>query len=581
MKMFKPDNMSEVNIIFQREKLSEITDILYEQELIEFFEINEDELESFDHTDLNDLSARLLKVRSCITILKKYFRKDLANASDDSVSKTLELKNDLDNSNKELIKLKDDHKRSKILNNLKITPDVLKSKDTTIGFVPHSNFKSTKVEFGNKKVKFTTYRKDDRVYFYANTKKIPFKFKEFYIPKETESNLNSKITKCENKIAKCEIELRRLANNNLENLRFIENRLKKEIEVLESKPKFKTTKNITIISGFVPTKSIKKFEDTICKALEGKCEIIIKEARDENNTPIKLSNSNNINQFEELLKMYSLPKYGEFDPTLLLFLIFPIFFGFILGDVVYGLISLIFFSVLRIKYPNLKDFMSILQLSSITSMIFGIIYGEFMGFEFHGSFYGLFERSHEPEMLLVFAIIFGIIHINLGLIVGIVNMLPNWKKALYDKVSFIILQIAVAIIYLGTTSSNFTAKIIGWLLLVGSIGLIYMGHGFIGVMEIPSFFTNILSYARLMAVGLSSVVIAILINDYSQVFFEKGFFGIIAGIILFSVGHVFNIALGNFEGFLHTLRLHYVEFFTKFYSGGGREFKPFGRKTFE
>ena len=106
-------------------------------------EINEDELESFDHTDLNDLSARLLKVRSCITILKKYFRKDLANASDDSVSKTLELKNDLDNSNKELIKLKDDHKRSKILNNLKITPDVLKSKDITIGFVPHSNFKSS------------------------------------------------------------------------------------------------------------------------------------------------------------------------------------------------------------------------------------------------------------------------------------------------------------------------------------------------------------------------------------------------------------------------------------------------------
>jgi len=108
-----------------------------------------------------------------------------------------------------------------------------------------------------------------------------------------------------------------------------------------------------------------------------------------------------------------------------------------------------------------------------------------------------------------------------------------------------------------------------------------MGHGFIGIIEIPSFFTNILSYARLMAVGLSSIAIAVLVNEYTLVLFSKGAIGIFAGVLLFTFGHIFNIVLGNFESFLHTLRLHYVEFFTKFYTGGGREFVPFGQKIRE
>ena len=226
--------------------------------------------------------------------------------------------------------------------------------------------------------------------------------------------------------------------------------------------------------------------------------------------------------------------------------------------------------------PKLKEFISILQISSVSSIIFGVIFGEYFGFE---PYHPLMPRASEPELLLIFAVVFGLLHINMGIILGFINNLSNLKKAICDNLSWVILQLGVMFISLGVYSSSSTSTFVGTIFFVLSLVLIYMGHGFIGIIEIPSFFTNILSYARLMAVGLSSVAIAMLVNEYTAVLFSGGVFGIVGGIFLFTLGHIFNIVLGNFESFLHTLRLHYVEFFTKFYTGGGREFVAFGEKV--
>lgn len=183
--------------------------------------------------------------------------------------------------------------------------------------------------------------------------------------------------------------------------------------------------------------------------------------------------------------------------------------------------------------------------------------------------------------LLLIAVGFGVVHINMGLLIGFYNTRHHLKHAICDKLSWIILQLGVALAILGSIGESSGLFYAGLATVLLAVVLIFIGHGFVGLIELPSIFSNILSYARLMAVGFSSIVIAIMVNEFSMPLFEAGLLPALGGVLLFVVGHVFNIVLGNFESFLHTLRLHYVEFFTKFYSGGGREFKPFGQRDLD
>ncbi|KHO46844.1 MAG: V-type ATP synthase subunit I, V-type H+-transporting ATPase subunit I, partial [archaeon GW2011_AR3] len=111
-----------------------------------------------------------------------------------------------------------------------------------------------------------------------------------------------------------------------------------------------------------------------------------------------------------------------------------------------------------------------------------------------------------------------------------------------------------------------------------SIVLLWLGEGVKGLIEIPSIFSNILSYARLMAIGLASVKLAEVVNEFATEFIHQGGIYIFYAVLLLVVGHVINNALGIIGPFLHSLRLHYVEFFTKFFKGGGKEYIPFGRE---
>lgn len=577
--MFKPVTMIKTNLFVLNSDLQKVTGLIYDLKLVEFFQIDNVNFSKHDSADLSEITSELLKYRSIITILKYFYKNEVISDKSYIIDDILKLKQEYDDLNNKRLHLIDENNRKEVLLHLKLTKDDLNNKKSIIGFVNSSDylfFKHLK-ELG---LKYKTFVKKNRVYFYIknlNNKKIELPFKEFYVPKNFDRDIFKKLDNVKIKLDLVKNNLILAANSNLKKFQIEELKLTKKISILEVKHKFLKSENISILSGYLEKKYFKKLNFALQREL-GDNFVIEKEEVIED-APVKLNNGGVFRDFEALIKMYSLPKYTEFDPTILLTLIFPLFFGFILGDVVYGLISLLFFTFLKLKYNKIKDFLSILQVSAISSIFFGFIYGEFMGFELKSSFYGFFERSHNPEMLLIVAVLFGLMHINLGLIIGFINeKRKGLKHAITDKASWMVLQIAVGFLALGFYGSDEIAVAVGVVFFILSVVLIYMGHGFIGLIEIPSFFTNIFSYARLMAVGLSSIAIAVLVNEYTQVLFSKGIFGALFAILLFTFGHIFNIVLGNFEGFIHTMRLHYVEFFTKFYTGGGREFIPFGKK---
>jgi V/A-type H+/Na+-transporting ATPase subunit I len=374
-----------------------------------------------------------------------------------------------------------------------------------------------------------------------------------------------------------------LGQTNQELLLHAEYFLSNELEKSNAPLKFGATDKAFIVKGWVPKENLGKIIDGLNNVSEGKAYIQHNKPDMDDAVPVKLNNHKMAKPFELFINMFSLPGYREIDPTYFMFLTFPIFFGFMLGDFGYGILSFALFWFMKKRLPKLSNFLNIMILSSISSIIFGFIYGEFFGFEELGHFHipHLLSRSHGITELMIMAIAIGIIHINWGLVAGFVNLLKNHgiKHALLEKGSWFVLQVGIGFIIASYQGYLTMHPLIGWLILGVSIFMLYKGEGIKGLIEIPGLLSNSLSYLRLMAIGLSSVSIAIVVNEMAEGFFHEGGLLILAGILVMLVGHLLNILLGLFGSFLHSLRLHYVEFFSKFFHGSGLKYKPFGEQN--
>ncbi len=391
----------------------------------------------------------------------------------------------------------------------------------------------------------------------------------------------SKIEQESQKLKKSQEELKRkinmLAQQNKGFLIAAENFLTEQLEKAEAPLKFAETQSSFLIKGWIPADDLHNSIEKLNKAGKGNIYIQFGPAKNKDKVPVKLKNPKLAKSFEFFLDLYSTPAYKEIDPTFFVFLTFPIFFGIMLGDIGYGLLSLAFFWLLKKKMPKARNFFNILMVASFVSILFGFLFGEFFGFEiYHPSV----SREHEMFKLMFIAIAIGIIHVNLGLIIGFIN---EWKShglvhAVYAKASWIILEIGFALLVLSYFKKILLSPFVGVLFLGASILMLIKAEGIIAPVEIPKIFTNILSYVRLMAIGLSSVTLAVIINDSATEFFHQGGLFVLVGILILIIGHIINIMLGLLGSFLHSLRLHYVEFFSKFFYGGAEKYKPFGTK---
>lgn len=336
----------------------------------------------------------------------------------------------------------------------------------------------------------------------------------------------------------------------------------------------KISENFVILQGYVPKRDINRIKIELEK-MNNLFDLYydITEAKGE--IPTKISNKKGIKEFQLFTGMLPPLAYNTVDPTFWIAIFFPFFFGFIVGDIAYGLIIMGFGYLLsRNKNQTYKNIGWILVIAGFSAVIFGILYGEFFGnfAEVIGIHPLWMQRSKDLINLLMYSIIIGFCHIILGIIIGIINSqrVGNIKLLIYNFGQLFLL-VGVAVIAVSSVMKININTTLSFLIILISIILIFYGEGFIGIIEILGLVGNILSYARLMALGIASVILADLANN---LYFVAG--GGIIGIILAILLHVLNIIIAMFSPSIHSMRLHLVEFFNKFVEYGNVPYSPFG-----
>jgi len=334
------------------------------------------------------------------------------------------------------------------------------------------------------------------------------------------------------------------------------------------------------IYGWMPAEKVASLSASLQKNFAGSVvlEEIAIHTEDLERIPVVLQNPHYFKPFENFTRLLPLPSYTSFDPTPFIGLFFPLFFGLILGDAGYGLIILIL-SILtrRVARENhlFQDAISILKVCSLYAIIFGILYGEFFG-DFGHTILGMkplfIDRRKSIIPMLYFAMAIGLAHVTLGLAMGFVSALRrHTKKEAMVKllnIIFIFLIVGLIITFIGFFPELLMRPLIISILVLCPL-LLFSG-GLLAPLELLKNIGNIISYARIMAIGLTSVLLANVANQLSGLTGD-----IILGLIVGGIIHLIGIIIGVFSSSIHSLRLHYVEFFDKFIELGGRKYRPF------
>lgn len=296
--------------------------------------------------------------------------------------------------------------------------------------------------------------------------------------------------------------------------------------------------------------------------------------------PIMLKNPAYFKPFEILTSFLPLPIYSSYDPTTFIGIFFPIFFGIILGDAGYGLVLAVVALILMKKMKRnalARDGGKILLISSFYVIFFGVLFGEFFGDLPERLFHVeplCIERRTAIVPMLIFSLALGAAHVLLGLVLGAVNAFQRHigKEGLYKLLSIVVIVGLAGVIasFFGYFPVILTRPIILAILFLSPF--LFFTGGILAPLELLKSIGNIISYVRITAIGLTSVLLAFVANRLGGLTGD-----IVTGIVAAGLIHILNIILGVFSPTIHSLRLHYVEFFSKFIEHGGRRFEPLKR----
>ena len=356
---------------------------------------------------------------------------------------------------------------------------------------------------------------------------------------------------------------------------------------------FLKTDRLTLIQGYVPTHLESEFKATLDELLGNQYYVeMVPADRNDPTVPIQLKNNRFAESFSSITNMYALPQYNEIDPTPFFAPFYWTFFGMMGADVGYGLIIMLLTS-LALKLFNLKQstrqFVRFFFYLSFAMIMWGFIYGSFFGDLI--PLPHLIDTSKDFMLMLVVSVALGLIHLFFGLGLKAYVLIRDKKPldALYDVFSWY-LALSGAILWLVGAVAGLPAIVITIAKIAMAAGmlliLLFAGRdskslvgrlvgGLYNLYGISGYVGDFVSYSRLMALGLAGGFIGVALNMIVKMLFGGGILGILVGLIVFVGFHTFNIFLSGLGAYVHTSRLTYVEFFGKFYEGGGKAFNRF------
>ncbi len=338
------------------------------------------------------------------------------------------------------------------------------------------------------------------------------------------------------------------------------------------------TRMCFFINGWMPAADVDRLRKRLAESFGSGVLVAEKEMREHDleRVPIILQNSPYFRPFEIFTSLLPLPAYTSYDPTPFIGIFFPIFFGMILGDAGYGLLLAAGAYALRRKFKRgvVRDGAQILLIASLYAIFFGVLFGEFFG-DLPERLLHLkplcVERREAVVPMIFFALTVGVAHILLGLLLGVITGFRKKEKreAGYKLLSIIIILCMITVLasFFGMFPAVLARPVIIAILVLTP--LLFFTGGLLAPLELLKSIGNIISYVRIMAIGLTSVLLAFVANNLGGLTGD-----VVTGIAVAGLIHMLNIILGVFSPTIHSLRLHYVEFFSKFMEHGGRRFEP-------